>query len=137
MKLDPATFVADPELLQALEEHSTHIVCAENRVLFQQGDEPTGLYVLRSGSATLTMTAHDGETILQTTVLPGALLGLPGFIGNQPYSLTAEAHKRSEVGFVNREDFSQMMLTHPSLSLKILAILAAEVRAARTALSES
>ncbi|MFZ1012495.1 MAG: cyclic nucleotide-binding domain-containing protein, partial [Terracidiphilus sp.] len=111
--------------------------CAENRVLFQQGDEPTGLYVLRSGSATLTMTAHDGETILQTTVLPGALLGLPGFIGNQPYSLTAEAHKRSEVGFVNREDFSQMMLTHPSLSLKILAILAAEVRAARTALSES
>lgn len=137
MKLDPATFVADPELLQALEERSTRVVCTADRVLFQQGDQPTGLYVLRSGSATLTMTSHNGEAILRVAVPPGALLGLPGFIGNQPYSLTAEAQKGSEVGFINREDFSQMMLTHPTLSLKVLAILAAEVRAARSALSDS
>jgi CRP-like cAMP-binding protein len=137
LKLDSSAFIADPELLAALEKRATAIVCDEDRVLFQQGEVPSGLYVLRSGSATLTMTSHEGEVIVETPVSAGALLGLPGFVANQPYSLTARAHKGAELGLVNREDFSQMMLADPGLSLKMLSVLAAEVRSARAAISES
>jgi CRP-like cAMP-binding protein len=45
--------------------------------------------------------------------------------------------KGSELAFVRREDFSEMMLSEPALSLKVLAVLAAEVRAARAAISEA
>lgn len=135
MKLDPSAFVADSELLDALETRSTPIVCDEDRILFNQGDLPSGLYILRAGSATLSMTAQSGETIISFPISAGALLGLPGFIGNQPYSLTVTASKGAELGLVTREDFSELMLSNPALSLKVLGVLAAEVRTARHALS--
>lgn len=136
MKLDPSAFVADQELLDALEKRSTSVVCDQDRILFRQGDQPTGLYVLRSGSATLTMTSLTGEVILRTAVNAGALLGLPGFIGGQPYSLTAKAEKGAELGCVSHDDFADLMLRNPTLSIKVLSVLAAEVRSARSAISD-
>lgn len=135
MKLDPSAFVADQELLDALEKRSTPVVCDEDRVLFRQGDEPTGLYVLRSGSAMLTMASEAGEIILRTSVTKGALLGLPGFIAGQPYSLSAKAAKGAQLGYVSRDEFAELMLRNPALSVKVLSVLAAEVRSARIAIS--
>jgi CRP/FNR family transcriptional regulator len=137
LKLDPSAFVADKDLLDALEPRSERVVCEEDRILFRQGETPSGLYVLRAGSVTLDMTSHTGEPLLSVQVPVGALLGLPGFVAEQPYSLTAKAAKGTELGFVCREDFSALMLSEPSLSLKVLSVLAAEVRSARNAISES
>ena len=137
MKLDPSAFVADTELLDELEKRSARLVYSEERVLFRQGDAPAGLYVLCSGSATLTMASNTGEPLLCVEVGPGALLGLPGFVGDQPYSLTARAQKGAEIGFVSRKDFSDLMLSNPALSIKLLSVLAAEVRSARNAISRS
>jgi CRP-like cAMP-binding protein len=80
------------------------------------------------------MHAATGEVVMCVEVLAGSLLGLPGLIGNVSYSLTATARKGSELDFIAREDFLGLMQTEPSLSLKVLHILAAEVRAARRAL---
>ena len=135
VKLDSAAFVADPELLAALEQRSKTVVCTEDRILFQQGESPAGLFILRSGSATLSMVSITGEPLVDTTVSTGALLGLPGVIGNQPYTLTGKAAKGTELGFVAIEDFSKLMLENPGLSLKVLRVLAAEVRTARTAIT--
>lgn len=135
MKLDPSAFVADKDLFEALEKRATLVRCEEDKVLFRQGDTPMGLYVLRSGCVRMTMTARNGETLISTTMSQGALLGLPGFIGNQPYTLTAQAARGVELGLISRADFSELMLTNPALSLKVLNVLAAEVRNARAAMS--
>jgi CRP-like cAMP-binding protein len=137
VKLDTSAFGAHQELLDALGKRAMQVLYDEDRVLFHQGDLPTGLYILRTGTATLTMISHTGEVVLRTSVSSGAVLGLPAFIGDQPYSLTATAHEGAELGFVNRKDFSEMMLTSPTLSLKVLSILAAEVRSARNVLFEA
>lgn len=137
MKLDPSAFVADKELFAALDSRATHVVCDQNHVLFHQGDIPSRLYVLRSGTVTLDMTSLTGEPLLSVSVPPGALLGLPGFIANQPYSLTATAQKGAELGYVEHDEFSDLMLSNPALSLKVLSVLAAEVRSARAAISEA
>ena len=55
MKLDPSAFVADPELIKALEQRSTAISCGGDRILFHQGEVPEGLYILDQGETTLTM----------------------------------------------------------------------------------
>src|ERR1017187_4361890 len=93
MQLDPAAFLADPELVHALEIRATPIPCDEDRVLFRQGDPPIGLFILLKGEATLSMPVAGGELIMCTQVTAGSLLGLPGLIGNQPYSLTALARQ--------------------------------------------
>ena len=133
MQFDPAAFVADAELLKALEERSSTLRCEGDRILFEQGETPVGLYILHKGRATLLMKA-DGRTVLSVETGPGALLGLPGIIGNQPYSMTGIAHAGAEVRFLSHEEFTALMLSNPKLSIKILQILAAEVRTARSAL---
>ncbi len=57
-------------------------------------------------------------------------------IGNVPYSLSDPAKKGTLVSFVEREEFSRLMLTDPSISVGVLRELAAEVRTARMALVE-
>jgi CRP-like cAMP-binding protein len=134
VKLDPTAFVADSELIDALEKRSSPLTCSEDRVLFTQGDAPHGLYILHGGDAFLTMAGPSGEPILCMQPFNGSLLGLPALIGNEPYSLTAQANKGASFSYVNRDDFQKLLEEEPLLPMKILHVLAAEVRAARLAL---
>ncbi len=136
MKMDAAAFVADQALIEALKKHATRVDCAEDRLLFKQGDAPGGLYIFCGGEVSLTLTSLSGDVVMSLSVDAGSLLGLPGVIGNVPYSLSAIAKKGSLVTFVKREDFNHLMLTDPSVSVGILRVLAAEVRTARMALVE-
>jgi CRP-like cAMP-binding protein len=136
MQLDPAAFIADPELVQALDIRATPIPCDEERILFRQGDPPIGLFILLKGEATLSMTSEGGEPIMITQAAAGSLLGLPGLIGNQPYSLTAIARRGARVGFIARNDFNALMKSELPLLLLILQVLASEVRSARIAITQ-
>jgi len=135
VQLDPTAFLADPELICALTEHATPIVCDTDRVLFQQDDPAVGLYILLDGEATISMTSIQGQAILSVQARDGSLLGLPGLISNQPYSLTAIARAGARVSFLPRAEFTALMESNPTLAFKILQVLAAEVRSARQALS--
>ena len=104
MRLDPSAFLADPELIQALEKRATSVSCGEDRVLFRRGDEPVGLFILRAGEAAISMDSGKENLGLSCLAGAGSLLGLPGVIANQPYSLTAIARKGASVGFVSKEE---------------------------------
>ena len=78
MKMDASAFVADPELLEALKKYSSPVDCEEDRVLFNQGDSPDGLYIFHKGVVRLVMRAQQGETLMNIPALEGSLLGLPG-----------------------------------------------------------
>lgn len=136
MKLDPSAFLAEPALINALEKRATPFVCDEDRVLFRQGDQPSGLFIVRKGEVTLSMDPGENQNLFSCQVTSGSVLGVPGLIGNQPYSLTAVAQRGSEFSFVTRNDFNTLMQTEQSLMLMILQVLAAEVRSARMALAQ-
>ncbi len=135
MNLDSSAFVADKELVMALRQRASTIDCGHDRFLFQQGDEPTGLYIVCGGEVMITMESPAGDEVVSMRAERGSLLGLPGLIGNHAYSLSAFANKGAEVSFVSREVFSQLMLSEPLLALMILRVLANEVRTARLAIS--
>ncbi|MGH9560418.1 MAG: Crp/Fnr family transcriptional regulator [Terracidiphilus sp.] len=132
--LDPAAFLADPELIRALSKHATPFVCEADRLLFHQNDPAVGLYILHEGTVTLSMSSERGEPIFFVRAKGGSLLGLPGLVGNQPYSLTAVACAGAQVSFLARTEFAAIMQSDPALSFKILQVLAAEVRSARRAI---
>ena len=135
--MDPSAFVASQELIDALEQRSTPVSCDRDRILFRQGEDPIGIYIVKSGQVRLSMQSASGQLIFNIQSGPGSVLGLPGLIGSQPYSLTAIAQKGSEVGFVAGEEFHQLMASQPLLSIKVLEVLAAEVRTARQAILTS
>ena len=133
MKLDTAAFVGDPELVATLKAKARTVECAEDRVLFVQGEIPTGVFIFEDGEVHLTMRSPEGELVMDERAEPGSLLGLPGLVGNQGYSLSAYARKGARIQFVAREEFSRLMLTEPGIAMLILKVLAAQVRTARIA----
>lgn len=132
--LDPSAFVADPDLIRMLDEHSAPASCEADGALFRQGEPPTGLYIFHQGSVTLSVISENGQSLFAAQALPGSLLGLPAVVTDKPYTLTANARAGAQVTFIGRGEFTQLMLSHPHLSVKILKILATEVRSARRAL---
>jgi CRP-like cAMP-binding protein len=100
VNLDRSAFVADPALIEGLEKRAAHLTCSEERILFRQGDDPVGLYILKSGGVTLTMSSPQGHELVSIEAAPDSLLGLPGLVGNQPYTLTALAHAGSKLSFL-------------------------------------
>jgi CRP-like cAMP-binding protein len=134
VSLDPRAFLADPELIRTLSAHATLIVCDTDLVLFQQDDPSVGLYIIQEGEAALSMASNRGEAILSAEMKGGSLLGLPGLISNQPYSLTAVARAGARVSFLARAKFTELMQSDSTLAFRILQILAAQVRSARLAL---
>jgi len=133
-EFDPSAFVADPELMQALEKHSHPMLSGKGKILFRQGEAAEGLFVLCEGSVTLTMHGVHGQTVLTVEIGAGSLLGLPALVGNQPYSMTARAGDDTVVQFIGRDEFNRFMQSNPQLALKVLQVLANEVRTARRAL---
>ena len=134
MQPDSSAFVADPDLIHVLDAQATIVPCETDRVLFRQDEPAVGVYILHQGEVTLTMAAHDGRTIFSVQAMPGSLLGLPGVVSEQPYSLTATVRAGAQVSFVSCDAFTTLMKSEPLWSLKILQVLAAEVRTARKAL---
>ena len=132
MQLDPSSFVAVSELVDALSGCAVPVNCTGYRILFRQGESPVGLYVVHSGAVTITMKDRFGAVLSRARVEPGSLLGLPAVIANVPYSLSAEASAGANVSLVPQKDFARLMLTEPGLAIKVLQVLAAEVRAARS-----
>jgi CRP-like cAMP-binding protein len=131
-----SAFVASPQLLEELAERSTPIALGEHRMLFREGDQPVGIYIVWRGAAVLT-SGSNGETVLKVEAGPGSLLGVPAVVGSKRYSLTAVALEGAELSFINCEDFVHLMHTQPVLAFEVLKVLAEEVRFAREAVSRS
>ena len=135
MNLDSSAFVADRELIRALSVHARAVESDQDRVLFRQGDEATGLYILHAGEVVMTMGSTAGDEVISIQAGPGSLLGLPGVVGNTAYSMSAWAKRGAKITFVSREDFSSLMLSEPEIAMLILRVLANEVRTARLAIT--
>jgi CRP-like cAMP-binding protein len=133
-QLDPAAFVVDPELIHALDAHSVSVPCKAERVLFRQDEPAVGIFIVHKCPVMLSMMSQDGHSLLAVQARPSSLLGLPGVIGNQPYAMSATAGAGAKVSFVSRDDLTALMQSDPALSLKILDLLAADVRGTRKTL---
>jgi CRP-like cAMP-binding protein len=130
--LHTSAFAVDQELIQALETQSTSIFCEEDRVLFRQGDNPAGLYILNKGEAVLTRRSAAGNEVTSVRAAAGWLLGLPGRIGNEPCSHTAVAYKGAEFSFVKGDDFANLLRSDARLPL--LQAFAEEIACIRRAI---
>jgi CRP-like cAMP-binding protein len=134
VQIDPAAFVADPKLIRVLSERSVLVPCESDRVLFRQDEPAVGIFIVHKGGVTLSLMSQDGHSLFAAQARPHSILGLPGVISNLPYSLTAGAAGGAEVSFVSIADLRALMEADSAFSLKLLELLAAEVRSARRAL---
>lgn len=99
-------------------------------VLFVEGQEPRGIFVLCNGRVKLSICHSDGKTLIMKIAEQGEVLGLSSTIGGKPYELTAETVDPCQVNFVRREDFLRLLKEHSDVCLQVAVQLSHKYNAA-------
>jgi CRP/FNR family transcriptional regulator, cyclic AMP receptor protein len=99
-------------------------------VLFIEGEEPRGLFVLCSGQAKLSANSPEGHTLTLRTVEPGEVMGLSSVVGDCPYPATAETLSPCQVSFIPRLEFLRFLRSSSDVSMRVAKHLSTELHQA-------
>jgi CRP/FNR family transcriptional regulator, cyclic AMP receptor protein len=108
-----------PAALQYFEAIKYSTTYPKGAVLFVEGQEPRGIFVLCKGRVKLSICGRDGKTLIMKIAEPGEVLGLSSTIGGKPYELTAETADPCQVNFVRRDDFLRLLKEHSDVCLQV------------------
>ena len=98
---------------------------APGRTLFNEGEEPRGIFIIHSGEVDLVFSARNGLRKPLRTVRAGETLGLSDVVAQSRYDCTAVTRVPSRIGFVPLDDIRRMLDDDPSLWFGVAATLSA------------
>ena len=110
-------------VLAELDEISSTSSYARDAILFVEGQEPRGIFVICNGRVKLSTSSSYGKSILVRVAEAGEMVGLPGCISGKPYELTAEALEPLQANFIPREAFLQFLRQRGEVAVRIAEIL--------------
>ncbi len=102
--------------------------CAAGTMLFRQGEESHGVFLLLEGKARLLLATARRSDLPFRVVGPGYLLGLPSAIVGSPFIYSAELLEDSRIVFVGRDTLLHFLRTRGDLCLDVVKLLGTEVR---------
>jgi CRP-like cAMP-binding protein len=124
---------ANQTLQAALTAYATReIVRGEGQFVFEQGQTPKGIFLVKSGAVKVFLRSDGGRAFMVRMASADSILGLPATVTGEPYSLTAQAMMRTELLQVSREDLIALMQQDAASAVQLLALLGNEVRNTRT-----
>jgi CRP/FNR family transcriptional regulator, cyclic AMP receptor protein len=110
-------------VLAELDEISSPSTYARDSILFVEGQEARGVFVICDGRVKLSTSSSYGKSILVRVAEAGEMVGLPGCISGKPYELTAEALEPLRANFIPREAFLQFLRQRGEAAVRIAEIL--------------
>lgn len=122
-----APFEASPQLCSALSAAGSIENVPVGTLLFRQGEEVKGIYVVKSGRVRLSLADASTGSVSDRFAESGIVLGLPATMAGNKYSLTAEVRSDAEVVFVPRKRVLDILREQPTLCFEVVEILAQEV----------
>lgn len=95
--------------MEALDQIRFTASYPKGALLFVEGEQPRGVYILCSGKAKLTTTSSEGRTLIVKIAKHGEILGASAALLGNPYEVSAEMLEPSHVSFIRREDFLRFL----------------------------
>lgn len=105
--------------LQRLNEIKSTAVYPKSAVLFIEGQQPRGVFVLCAGKAKLSTSSSQGKTLITKISQAGDVLGLNAAISNHPYEVTAEMIEPGQANFIPRDALLQFLKDHGEVALRV------------------
>ncbi|MGD9578108.1 MAG: Crp/Fnr family transcriptional regulator [Syntrophorhabdus sp.] len=113
------------QLLAAIVEKRKYL---RGKVIFTEGEEATGLYVLCAGRIKIYKLSSDGKEQILHILGPGEPFGeVTVFAGGQ-FPAYAEALESCETLFFPRKKFVELITKDPSMAMNMLAMLSKRLR---------
>jgi CRP/FNR family transcriptional regulator len=110
-------------VMAAFDAVSASATYPKGAILFVEGQEARGVFVLCHGRVKLSTNSADGKSIIVRISEPGELVGLPGTLSGKPYELTAEALEPLQANFIPRGAFLQFLREHGEAAVRVAEIL--------------
>jgi CRP/FNR family transcriptional regulator len=104
---------------QRLNEIKSTAVYPKGAMLFIEGQQPRGIFVLCAGKAKLSTSSRDGKTIITKLSDSGDLLGLNAVVSNRPYEVTAEMMEPGQANFIPRDSLMHLIKDFPEVAVRI------------------
>jgi CRP/FNR family cyclic AMP-dependent transcriptional regulator len=105
--------------LQRLNEIKSTAVYPKSAVLFIEGQQPRGVFVLCTGKVKLSTSSKEGKTIITKLSSPGDLLGLNATMSNRPYEVTAEMVEPGQANFIARDAFLTFLRENGDVAVRV------------------
>jgi len=105
--------------LHRLNEIRSTAIYPKSAMLFIEGQQPRGVFVLCGGKAKLSTSSADGKTIITKLAQAGDVLGLNATISNRPYEVTAEMMEPGQANFITRDALLHFLRDYGEVALRV------------------
>ena len=103
-------------------------VVPRGQMIFSQGDDATGLYVVVSGRVKIFKLSLEGKEQILHLFGAGEPIGEVAVFAGEKFPANAEALEESRLFFFPRPAFIDLIRTYPSVALNMLAVLSLRLR---------
>jgi CRP/FNR family transcriptional regulator, cyclic AMP receptor protein len=111
------------EALTGLDAISSTATYPKGAILFVEGQEPRGVFILCTGRVKLYGASANGKSIIFRIADAGEIIGLPSTLSDKPYEVTAEALEPTQANFIRRDAFLGFLRQHGDAALKVAEML--------------
>ena len=87
-------------------------VYPKGSLLFVEGEQPRGVFIVCSGRVKLTTSSTEGKMLIVKIAEPGEVLGASATILGKTYEVSAETLEPAQLNFVKRDDFLKFLNTY-------------------------
>jgi CRP-like cAMP-binding protein/CheY-like chemotaxis protein len=91
--------------------------------VFSEGDIPSNIYFIQSGSVKVFKSHPDGKELITNIFHPGDFFGFEPVLDGNPYAEAAVAMQDSELLLIGKQDFLTLLHTHQDISKGFISLL--------------
>ena len=102
----------------------------KNQVIFQEGETGDALYLVLKGKVKICLYDEEGREYVLDIISKDGFFGELALIDELPRSADAVAMESCELLIVRRQDFMNLLMEHPTITIEILKVLSQRLRVA-------
>lgn len=95
----------------------------KNRVIYYEGDQGRGLYLITSGKIKTIKLSQDGRELMTGMYTAGDYIGISAILTGSPYTDTATAIEDSQLCLIPMDQLENMLSLYPDVARKFIHLL--------------
>jgi CRP/FNR family transcriptional regulator, cyclic AMP receptor protein len=107
--------------------HSLNSLHGRGAILFAESEPARGVYILRTGRATVSISSSEGRIVMLRLAQPGDVLGLNTVLRNSSYDTTVKALEPCRTDFISRAQLKELIETSLAATQAISRLLSHEL----------
>ena len=120
------------EQMRMVEQRTVMREVRRREVLYLPGDAGDRIYLLKRGVVKISALQEDGREVLLALLRKGEVFGEEAVLDDSPRDHLAEAYEDALVCIITRQDFMDMLRTHPEMVFKVTKLIGLRLKTFRT-----